>query len=128
MIIKNSGNPDNIVTDAVSVHAGDDFGGLLSEDNKEDEPDDVEANAAVKEQLRRLNKCSPKVEKTSDSIRPKLAAAIGLNKIWVNQADEDKTKGRLNKYLMPKNCTGLSVVKVSPEIWLTCKSRIRPQM
>ena len=113
MIIKNSGNPDNTVTDAVNVHAGDDFGELLSEDNKEGESYNVEANTAVEEQLRRLNKSSPKIEKISDSIRPKLAAAINI--MWVSQADEDKTKGRLNKYLMPKNCTGLSVPKVNPK-------------
>ena len=45
--------------------------------------------------------------------------------MWVSQADEDKIKGRLNKYLMLENCTGLSVPKVNPEIWPTIKPRIR---
>ena len=43
----------------------------------------------------------------------------------MSQADEDKTKGKLNKYLMPENCTGLSVPNVNPEIWLTFMSRLR---
>ena len=71
---ENSGNPDN--TDAVSVHTGDDFDELLSEDNKEDESDNEEANAAVEEQLRKVEQEFTENEKTSDSVSPKLAAAI----------------------------------------------------
>ena len=116
-----SGNPDN--TDAVSVHAGDDFDELWSEDNKEDESDDEEANAAVEKQLKKVEREFTQNEKTSDSMSPKLAAAV--NKMWVSQAEEDKIKGRLNKYLRPENCTGLSVPKANPEIWLTIKPCIR---
>ena len=74
----------------------------MSEDNKEDESNDTEANVAVEEQLRRLNKSSHKMRKLQTAKEsPKLAAAI--NKMWVSQADEDKTKGRLKKYLRPEN-------------------------
>ena len=90
---ENSGNPDN--TDAVNVHAGDDFDELWSEDNKEDKSDDEEANAAVEEQLKKVEREFTQNEKTSDSVSPKLAAAV--NKMWVSQAEEDKIKGRLNK-------------------------------
>ena len=76
---ENSGNLDN--SDAVSVHAGDDFDELLSEA----ESDDEEANA---EQLRKVEQEFTRNEKTSDSVYPKLAAAI--NKMWVSQAEEDK--------------------------------------
>ena len=116
---ENSGNPNN-TDDAVSVHAGNDFDGLLSEDNKEDESDD---DVAVEEHLRKVEREFTQNEKTLDSLSPKLAAAI--NKMWVSQAEESKIKDRLNKYLRPENCTGLSEPKVNPEIWPTIKSRIR---
>ena len=108
---ENSGNPDN--TDAVSVDAGDDFDELWSEDNKEDESDDDEANAAVEEQLKKVEREFTQNEKTSDSVSPKLAAAV--NKMWVGQAEEDKIKGKLNKYLRSENCTGLSIPKAPAE-------------
>ena len=71
---ENSGNPDN--TDAASVHAGDDFDELWSEDNREDESDDEEANADVEEQLKKVEREFTQNEKTSDSVSPKLAAAV----------------------------------------------------
>ena len=60
---ENSGNYDN--TDAVSVHAGDDFDELWSEDNKDDESDDEEANKAVEEQLKKVEREFIQNEKTS---------------------------------------------------------------
>ena len=95
----------------------------MLDDNREDESDDEEANAAVEEQLRKVEQEFTRNDETSDSVSPKLAAAI--NKMWVSQADEDKTNGRLNKYLRPENCINLSVPNVNPEIWPTIKSCIR---
>ena len=86
----------------------------MSEDNKEDESDDEEANAAAEEQLRKVEQEFTQNEKTSHSVSLKLAAVVG--NMWLSQADESKTKGRQNKYLRPENCTGSSVPKVNPEI------------
>ncbi len=56
-------------------------------------------------------------DKKGENINPKLAKIT--NSLFSNKMSDEKTKEKLNRQLIPENCTGIDVAKCNPEIWGT---------
>ena len=54
-------------------------------------------------------------EKKGPEVDPKLAGV--MKDIWINKSDEDKLKGKFEKYKTPANCEFLRTKKCNEEIW-----------